>query len=124
MVADVEIPAVKESYCQLCVRRVAVSNCYNADCRSLEAFSGCDSCYECVHKPACDLHQIELLHIKEGGRKGGYTNDVPGGTGGVGGAGEGGAGGEYTEGRNYCGPAICVVCEEKADQKCIQCQDM
>ena len=116
---------------------MATATCGNANCLSPVYFDGCDSCYECVHKPQCDASEIELMHIRDGTSK----SKSRGGTGrahspnNASGSGIGSGGNSNsnevvvndTDGdgvRNYSGPAICVICEEKADQKCIQCRDL
>lgn len=51
------------SYCQTCQRRKATRRCDNADC----VFSGCDSCFTCMHKPSCDSSQFKLASSDGGG---------------------------------------------------------
>ena len=108
-------------YCQLCVRRVAVCGCENPDCRSRIPFQGCDSCSECIHKPLCDINQNEINHIKYGINnkvlenklidKNKNTNQEVDNI-------------EYSDNKNYLEPAVCVVCGEIADIKCVQCRDL
>jgi len=73
---------VPHEYCKLCTRRLVTHHCENADSGGCP-FSGCNSCYECVHKGHC-----QFVPEKE---------EKP-----------------YFE---------CVVCNERADQQCVQCGD-
>jgi hypothetical protein len=123
----------EKTYCHVCMRRVAIIPCPNPDCRSLQPFIGCDSCFENKHQPDCDKNQFELLHLFTGGEidRGGATTDTNNKS-------DNNSNNdkkvlkhgpsdrkiEYEGSRNYHGPPICVVCEEKADQKCVECQDL
>ena len=102
------------------MRRIAVCGCENPDCRSRVPFQGCDSCSECTHKPLCTINQNEINQIKYGintnllenkliDKKNMMNQDMNV---------------EYSDNKNYMDPAVCVVCGEVADIKCIQCQDL
>jgi hypothetical protein len=53
---------LKPTYCVLCTRRHATTKCEGLHCGVKGGF--CNSCYECVHKPACDARvEAHLAHI-------------------------------------------------------------
>lgn len=84
------------TYCSTCVRRIGDFQCGNEKCAQ-HPYHGCDSCFECVHKPECNKHEKDMEFILEG------TVTL--------------------ENRDFASTG-CVMCGEKADHRCVQCQDL
>ena len=93
----------KPEYCHRCKRRGAAYGCESPGCD----FRGCDSCYLCIHQPECAreraLQNSALLSRFE------TTVDEP-----------------VDAQHLHVGHknAICAICGEPADQRCVQCGDL
>ena len=103
----VEALLASDTLCVVCNRRKGTTTCSNYTCKYYGDFLGCNSCYECKHKPSCDK---TAAAVKESAANAEYKKSqqidknvaklIK----------------EY-EGR------VCTGCGEIADTKCEQCND-
>lgn len=102
--------AANAEVCELCQRRQAVHVCDNRSCE----MHACDSCFECIHKPKCDLsHKRDSTTASRTGvsSKGSSRSLVLS---------------SKTTAPPLSTPApelVCVTCGEPADSQCLQCGD-